>query len=61
MNISDEKKYLAGILKSLDRAPRGVQEHAIRRWPFIRPHLNRETIEARLAELDEREKNFERS
>lgn len=110
MNTSDEKKYLAGILKFLDRAPRSVflspwfkvaywivffllffalfrlesgpyvlgavlvafvfgfaqgylsvQEHAIRRWPFIRPHLNRETIEARLAELDEREKIFERS
>jgi len=110
MNTSDEKKYLAGILKFLDRAPRavflnpwfkvaywivlsllffalfrmepgpyvlaavgvafvfgvvqgylGVQEYAIRRWSFIRPHLNRQTIEARLAELDEPEKNSERS
>lgn len=110
MNTLHEKKYLRGILKYLDRAPRSVflspwfkvahwivlallffalfkmearaevliavgvafvvgmgqgfslfQEFAIRCWPFIRPHLSRETIEARIAELDESEKISKRS
>jgi len=30
-----------------------VYEIAARQWPFLHPHINRESVEARLAELDE--------
>ncbi len=102
---SHEKKYLAGILKYFDRAPRSVSqsiwfkaaywiitfllffalfklevraevilavgiafvigliqgmfimhELTVRFWPIVRPHLNRESIEVRIAELEESEK-----